>query len=135
MPTVTSEQKFYVRTDAQGRPIPSSGVYRVSKPKTGRWIEFESASCCASLQLSDEPADLTDTSFVVTVLCGATTILASTITTTVATETLEDILFLLRRKAKQFGKWSINGLEIVLQLSTNVSINCDDAGDLILTIV
>lgn len=132
---IESNQKLFLRLDAQGQPIASSGVYRVKKPATGRWIEVESSECCAALELTATPADLTDTSFVVTVLCDATEILQSTISTTAETVDIEDILYLLRRKAKQFGKWSIRGTTIVLQLSKNVSVNCDDATDLSLTIV
>jgi hypothetical protein len=135
MPTIEPGQKFYVRVDKSGRPIPSSGVYRKSMPKTGRWVELESAACCAALELRATPADLTDTSFVITVLCDATEILQSTVTADEATVDIEDILHLLRVKAKQFGKWSVDGTEIVLQLSANVSINCEDSEDLSLTIV
>lgn len=42
---------FYLRLDGSGRVIPSTGVWRLKQPKTGKWVKIdgdESDQCCGT---------------------------------------------------------------------------------------
>jgi hypothetical protein len=125
---------FYVRLDAQGRPIEGSGVYRLKQPTVGRWQKIESQGCCSGLELRTTPADVTDDTFTITIACDTVDLIVATVTGDVATADVSELVALLRQKAEYLGSWSVDGDEVVLQLNSDIAFNCADSADLELTI-
>lgn len=132
---MNNRYREFVQIDLKGRDVSGTNRYFKKYPKgPARWRELTPQPCCAALELRATPADLTDTSFVITVLCDGSNIVVLTVTGD-ATTTIEDILHILQGKAAFLGKWSVDGTELVLQLSSAIAINCADAADLTLTVV
>ncbi len=125
----------YVAVDIKGNDIPGTNSYRKSYPKTGRWRKITPQPCCAAFNLSAVPADLSDTSFVVTILCGVANIIVATVTVDVATVTIDDVTSALNKRAGFLGRFSNDGTNIELQLLSTVGLNCADTDTLSMTIV
>ena len=130
--------KAFTRLDGSGRVIPSSTVLRKEKPKTGKWIEIQAYECCnASVFLSTPPADISLATVVFTLECDGTAVAVATLTPTVATATIEDIVALLNDKIGFYGLFSVSssGVDVELRLKDSISSAlCADPADLLFTI-
>ena len=130
--------KAFTRLDGSGRIIPSSTVLRKEMPKTVKWIEIQAYECCgASVFLSTTPADVSLSTVVFTLTCDATDVAVATLTPTVATVTVEDVVAVLNDKIGFYGLFSVaaDGVDIELRLKDTISAAlCSDEADLSFTI-
>lgn len=45
---VNPRLRFFIMIDGSGRIVPSSGIWRINQPKTGRWVEYTANVCCTT---------------------------------------------------------------------------------------
>ena len=65
--------KFFVRIDGVGNIIPSSGQFRLRKPKTGKWKELAPINQCCSTTTTSTSTSSTSTTTSTTTLAPTTT--------------------------------------------------------------
>lgn len=130
-----NKMKFFTRLDGQGRRIPASGVLRLAIPKTGRWVEDVLTQCCSAFTaLTATPADLTDTTVTVELLCDAVAFSTYVLTTSPAFSTIDELTAVLNTQLGFLGSFSNDGSDITLNLSLEIGQNMC-TGTITMTIV
>lgn len=123
----------FIRLDGSNRTIPGSVVERKHKPKHGKWIEIPNDTCCDGVRLVSTPADVTDDTFTLTILCDGTPVVTQTVTGAVTT-TIDDVVALLNAQAGYFGSFFVSGSDIILELSQAASSDICPDGTLTFTV-
>ena len=122
--TFNPKLSTYIRLDGNGNDVQGSNVSRLSMPKVGRWRKLPNNECCAPFTaLTATPADVTDTTVTVELLCDAVAFSTYVLTTAVAFSTIDELTAVLNTQLGFLGTFSNDGTVITLHLHLEIGEN------------